>query len=145
VRQVVTQTPRRVIPPEAGPASEKRVSLFEPHTAIIRKGNPGKPTEFGRVLWLDEVEGGISRRYAVLAGNPAEEAQLPPSLAHHLRVFHRPPRRLAGDRGVHATAPEQYAATQGVKEGGCPNPEYSQPSAWPRSSHDGSGRGTLGV
>jgi IS5 family transposase len=48
------------------------VSLFEPHTAIIRQGKPGKPTEFGRVLWLDEVEGSIISRYDVLEGNPAE-------------------------------------------------------------------------
>ena len=26
------------------------MSLFEPHTAIICKGKPGQPTEFGRVL-----------------------------------------------------------------------------------------------
>jgi transposase, IS5 family len=122
VRQVVTQTTRRVIQGEAVPASEKLVSLFEPHTAIIRKGKPGKPTEFGRVIWLDEVEGGIISRYAVLDGNPAEDAQLPPSLAHHQRVFHRPPRLLAGDRGVHSTANEQYAATHGVKEVVLPKP-----------------------
>ena len=91
VSQVIAQTTRRVLPGEAVPASEKVVRLFEPHTAIIRKGKPGRPTEFGRVLWLDEVEGGIISRYAVLEGNPAEDAQLPPSVEHHLRVFKRPP------------------------------------------------------
>jgi IS5 family transposase len=104
------------------PASEKLVSLFEPHTAIIRKGKPGKPTEFGRVIWLDEVEGGIISRYAVLEGNPAEDAQLPPSLDQHRRLFHRSPRLLAGDRGVHSTANERYAATLGVKEVVLPKP-----------------------
>jgi transposase, IS5 family len=115
VRQVVAQTTRRVFQGEAVPAAEKLVSLFEPHTAILRKGKPGHPTEFGRVIWLDEVEGGIISRYAVLEGNPAEEAQLPPSLDHHLRVFEHPPRLLAGDRGVHSTANERYATTHGVK------------------------------
>jgi IS5 family transposase len=47
-------------------ASKKLVSVFEPHTAIIRKGKSGRPTEFGRAIWLDEVEGGIISRYAVL-------------------------------------------------------------------------------
>jgi transposase, IS5 family len=121
VGQVVTQTTRRVIQGEAVPASEKLVSLFEPHTAIIRKGQPAKPTEFGRVIWLDEVEGGIISRAAVLGGNPAEDAPLPLSLDHHLRVFKRPPRLLAGDRGVHATAHERYATTHGVK-----------PVVWPK-------------
>jgi transposase, IS5 family len=122
VQQVIAQTMRRVMQGEAVPAAEKLVSLFEPHTAIIRKGKPGKPTEFGRVIWLDEVEGGIISRYAVLAGNPAEDAQLPPSLDHHLRVFKRPPRLLAGDRGVHTTANEQYATMHGVKEVVLPKP-----------------------
>jgi IS5 family transposase len=122
VSQVISQTTRRVLQGEAVPAAEKVVSLFEPQTAIIRKGKPGKPTEFGRVLWLDEVEGGIISRYAVLAGNPAEEAQLPPSLDHHRRVFKRPPRLLAGDRGLHSIANERYATTQGVKEVVLPKP-----------------------
>jgi IS5 family transposase len=122
VCQVITQTTRRVLQGEVVPAAEKVVSLFEPHTAIIRKGKPGQPTEFGRVVWLDEVEGGIISRYAVLAGNPAEDAQLPLSLDHHRRVFHRPPRLLAGDRGVHSSANERYATTHGVKQVVLPKP-----------------------
>jgi transposase, IS5 family len=122
VGQVVTQTIRRVLQGEAVPASEKLVSLFEPHTAVIRKGKPGKPTAFGRVLWLDEVEGGIISRYAVLEGNPAEDAQLPPSLDHHRRVFNRPPRLLAGDRGVHTAANERYATGHGVQQVVLPKP-----------------------
>jgi IS5 family transposase len=100
VEQVITQTTRRVLYGEQVPASEKSVSLFEPETAIIRKGKPGKPTEFGRVLWRDEVEGGIISRYAVLDGNPDEKAQVPRSLAHHRRQFGHPPTLLPGDRGL---------------------------------------------
>jgi IS5 family transposase len=122
VQQVMTQTTRRVLQGEAVPASEKLVSLFEPQTAVIRKGKPGHPTEFGRVIWLDEVEGGIISRYTVLDGNPAEDAQLPLSLEHHRRLFNHPLRLLAGDRGVHSTANEQYAATHGVKEVVLPKP-----------------------
>jgi IS5 family transposase len=122
VQPVMVQTTRRVRHGEAVPAPEKLVSLVEPHTAIIRTGKPGKPTACGRVLWGDEVEGGILSRYDVLDGNPAEDAQLPPSLDHHRRGFHRPPRLLAGDRGVHSAANEQYATTHGVKEVVLPQP-----------------------
>jgi transposase, IS5 family len=122
LQHVIAQTTRRVIQGEAVPAAEKVVSLFEPHTAIIRTGTPGKPTECGRVLWLDEVEGGIISRYAIVAGNPAEDAQLPPSLAQHRRVFKRPPRLLAGDRGVHSPANERYATRHGVKQVVWPKP-----------------------
>ena len=122
VEQVITQTTRRVLQGEQVPASEKIVSLFEPETAIIRKGKPGKPTEFGRVIWLDEVEGGIISRYAVLDGNPDEKAQLPPSLDHHLAQFGHPPEVLAGDRGLHSAANERSAQTHGVREVVLPKP-----------------------
>jgi len=71
---VLTQTTRRILQGEAVPAPEKVVSLFAPHTAITRQGKPGRPTACGRVLWLDEVDGGIISRDAVLEGNPAEDA-----------------------------------------------------------------------
>jgi transposase, IS5 family len=122
VEQVITQTTRRVLYGEQVPASEKIVSLFEPETAIIRKGKPGKPTEFGRVLWLDEVEGGIISRYAVLDGNPDEKAQVPRSLAHHRRQFGHPPTLLTGDRGLYSAANEREARTQGVTEVVLPKP-----------------------
>jgi transposase, IS5 family len=105
--QVVTQTTRRVRQGETVSASAKVVSLFAPHTAMIRKGTPGPPTECGRVIWLDEVEGGLSSRDAVLEGHPAEAAHWPPSLDHPRQVCNHPPRRLAGDRGVYPAANER--------------------------------------
>ncbi len=122
VEQVIQQAIRRVLQGEQVPASEKIVSLFEPHTAIIRKGKPGQPTEFGRCVWLDEVEGGIISRYAVLTGNPDEQAQLPPSLEHHITQFGHPPDVLAGDRGVHSPTNERYATKRGVKQVVLPKP-----------------------
>jgi IS5 family transposase len=92
------------------------VSLVELHTAIIRKGKPGKPVEFGRVIWLDEVEGGIVTGYAVLPGNADDAAQVAPSLDHHRRVFKKPPRLLAGDRKTQSAANERYAQEQGVRQ-----------------------------
>ncbi len=122
VEQVITQTTRRVLQGEHVPATEKIVSLFEPDTAIIRKGKPGKPTEFGRCVWLDEVEGGLISRYAVLAGNPDEKAQLPPSVDHHIAQFGHPPELLTGDRGIHSAANERYAQEHGVTEVVLPKP-----------------------
>jgi transposase, IS5 family len=115
VQQIIDQTNRRVFLGEQLRASEKLVSLFEPHTAIIRKGKLGKPTEFGRVVWLDEVDGSIISRYAVLSGNPDDADQLPPSLDHHIQLFTKPPRVLAGDRKLATSANERYAQTHGVK------------------------------
>jgi transposase, IS5 family len=94
-------------PEEDVSASGKSVSAFVPHSAIIRQDKPGRPTEFGPVIWLDEEEGGIISHYVVLEGNPAEDAQLAPSLDRHLQVFERLPRLLARNRGIHTTANER--------------------------------------
>ena len=122
VEQGIAQTTRRVLWGEQVPASEKIVRLFAPDTAIIRKGKPGKPTEFGRCLWLAEVEGGIISHYAVLEGKPDEKAQLPPSLDHHCPQLGPPPDLLTGDRGLHSGANERYAPQRGVTEVVLPKP-----------------------
>jgi IS5 family transposase len=122
VAQVVTQSVRRVLRGEAVPAGEKLVSLFEPHTAVVRKGKLSRPTEFGRVVWLDEVDGGLISRYAVLEGNPPEAAQLESSLQHHYSLFAHPPCLLAADRGVFSPANERAAQERGVKRVVLPKP-----------------------
>ena len=122
IEQVMEQTTRRVLHGESVPADEKLVSLFEPQTAIIRKGKIANATECGRVVWLDEVEGGIISRYDILEGNPAEDQQIPRSLDHHVAVFEHPPNLLAGDRGTYSAANERYAHTLGVKQVVLPQP-----------------------
>ncbi|HEV2122313.1 MAG TPA: ISNCY family transposase [Chloroflexota bacterium] len=127
VEQVLVQTTRRVVLGATVPADDKLVSLFEPHTAIIRKGKTGHPVEFGRVVWLDEVEGGIISRYAVLQGNPNDADQLRPSLDHHRQQFGRPPNVLAGDRKTFSPEHERYAQKHGGKQVVLPRPGRSAP------------------
>jgi transposase, IS5 family len=115
VERVVAQTERRVLKGESVAAGEKLVSLFEEHTAIIARGKAAKKTEFGRKVWLEEVEGGIVTGYRVLEGNPSDEKQLLPSLENHLRLFERPPRLVAADRGVYSPANEEAALKMGVQ------------------------------
>jgi IS5 family transposase len=128
VEQVIRQTRRRVVAGEAVPATEKLVSLFEPHTCIIRRGKVRQPTEFGRKVWLDEVEGGIISRYAVLAGNPADAQQGAPSLTQHRRLFGRPPTVFATDRGGYSAANERLAQQAGVAYVALPQPGAKSPA-----------------
>jgi IS5 family transposase len=122
VVQVIEQTTRRVLDGEQVGASEKIVSLFEPHTAIICKDKRPGHTAFGRLIWLDELDGGLISRYAVLAGNPKEAGQVLPSVDHHLARFHKPPHLVAGDRGTHSARGERYAQNHGVKQVVLPKP-----------------------
>lgn len=116
VEQVIVQTRRRVLAGETVPASEKLVSIFEPETAIIRKGKLGHAVEFGHVVWLGEVEGGIVSQYAVLPGNPFDAQQVAPTLDHHIAQFHHPPGLLAGDRKVWSSGAERNAQERGVRQ-----------------------------
>jgi IS5 family transposase len=124
VEQVIEQTIRRVFAQEAVPASEKIVSLFEPHTCIIRRQKAGKETEFGRKVWLDEVEGGIVTHWSILDGNPSDETQWQPALDRHRRLFGKPPHQASGDRGLYSPTNEAFAQRQGVQRIILPKPGY---------------------
>jgi IS5 family transposase len=133
VERVVDQAGRRVFGGESVPAGEKLVSLFEPHTAVIVRGKAERAVEFGRKVWLDEVDGGIISRFQVLVGNPADDQHLAPTLAHHQRLFGRPPDLLAGDRGVHSAENELTAHLLGVEQVCLPRPGARSPE---RAAHE---------
>jgi IS5 family transposase len=109
VQQVIAQTQQRVVDGESVPASAKLVSLFEPHTAIVRRGKAHLPAEFGRKILFDEVEGGLVTRYAVLSGNPPDAPELPHSLAHHQACFGQVPTLMTADRAFFTLDNEQLA------------------------------------
>jgi len=113
--QAIEQATRRVLRGEPVPAEEKLLSLFEPHTQVIRRHKAGQPTEFGRKLLLDEVEGGIITRYDVLDEVGLEHPHLRASLDAHQRHFARAPDVLAGDRGPYSPENEALARQAGVK------------------------------
>jgi len=116
VERVIHQAYQRVVLGKQVPAAEKLVSLFEPHTAIIRRGKPApRDTEFGRKIWLDEVDGGIITDYRILLGNPPDDRQFEDSLHHHLTLFSHPPDLISTDRGVYSPDNEQTAREAGVK------------------------------
>ena len=64
VRQVVKQTKVRVFD-GITQMPGKIVSLFEPHSEIIRKGKASKPTEFGKLAQVQETENQISGQVIV--------------------------------------------------------------------------------
>ena len=115
IQHVIDQAKRRVLDGRKVPAHEKIVSLFEPHTRIIPRHKGGADVEFGRMVVVDEVDGGIVTRFAVLEDTTAEQGQLAPALDHHQLLFGRPPRVATGDRGVHAPENERVARDAGVK------------------------------
>jgi len=115
VQKVIAQTQERVFQGNRHVAG-KVLSLFEPHTQAIRKGKAHKPTEFGRLVRLDEVENGVVSHYEVLEGNPADTSSWAPALAQHETHFGRPPEMATGDRGYFSAQNERDAKARGVQK-----------------------------
>jgi transposase, IS5 family len=128
VRRVLAQTARRVFEKQTVPTHEKVVSLFEPHTAIIQRGKaPPHETEFGRKIWLSEVDGGLISEYRILHGNPSDSGPWRDSLKNHRRLFGHPPELATGDRGIYSAGNEQAAYRAGVKRVALPQPGAKTP------------------
>ena len=71
VKQVLRQTQERIIDGNTH-AEGKLVSLFEPETEIIRKGKAAKPTEFGKMVKIQEAEKQIVTHYEVFDQRPSD-------------------------------------------------------------------------
>ena len=98
VEKVITQTRERLW--KGNPHLPGKVlSLFEAHSQVIRKGKPDKPTEFGRLVRIDEVENGIVSGYQVQEGNAADTQAWIPALKQHEALFGRAPSLATADRG----------------------------------------------
>ena len=108
--RVVDQARRRVLYNEQVPTAEKIYSIFEPHTALIKRGKAGKPVEFGHKIYLAETRSGLIAHYWVLDGNPSDEDHVAPSIQRHKATFGRSPELYANDRGAYS--PENIKACQ---------------------------------
>ena len=115
VENVIRQTKERVLHGNSH-VEEKVLSMFEPHTEVIRKGKAHKPNEFGRLVRIDEVENGIVSGYQVLTGNPADTKAWMPALQQHQAGFGRVPEMATADRGYFSAENEREAQALGVKK-----------------------------
>jgi IS5 family transposase len=114
VRKVISQTQARVFGGDTH-VPGKVLSLFEEHTQAIRKGKAHRPTEFGRLVRIDEVENGIVSHYEVKKGNPADVNDFVPAVEKHREVFGHAPDLATGDRGYHSAENERKAYALGCK------------------------------
>jgi IS5 family transposase len=97
---------------------DRLVSLSDPDARPIRKGKPGRPTEFGYTLLLGECERGFIATHHTHKGNPPDAAQLLPAVQQVMAVTGRPPGTVVGDRGFGTAANDQAVEALGVKRVG---------------------------
>jgi transposase, IS5 family len=120
VRQVIRQTKGRVFH-GLRQLPGKIVSLFEPHTEIIRKGKANKPTEFGKLVQVQEAENQIITHYEVFDQRPSDRELLLPAVEAHEQIFGRAPRLVAADAGFYSQVQERAAQEKGVRWVAVPN------------------------
>lgn len=119
---VVRQTAARVLGGDTR-REGKLVSIFEPETQILRRGKIHKPTEFGRLVKIQEAEGGIVTDIEVVEGKN-DQPLLAPSVDRHVEVFGKPPRLLAADRGFYSNMGIEHAVAVGVANVAVPKPGH---------------------
>ena len=95
--RVVEQTERRVLHGQRVAASEKVVSIFEPHTDIICK-DP-RDTHYGHKLCLSTGASGLVLDMQVLDGNPSDRTLAVQTLQRVQSTLGKMPRQASFDGG----------------------------------------------
>lgn len=120
VQQVMRQTRERVLRGNTR-AEDKILSLFEPHTEVIRKGKTHKPNEFGKLVKIQEAENQIITDFQICSQRPADAKLLLSSVQHHIQQFGCAPHALAADPGFFSAANETQARHRGVRRVSIPS------------------------
>jgi len=120
VKQVVKQTRERILEGNTK-STEKLVSVFEPQTEIIRKGKASKPTEFGKLVKVQEAENQIVTGYEVYDERPVDSSLLVEAVELHQQITGTIPHLVAADAGFYSQANEEKLEQMGVKNVSIPN------------------------
>ena len=114
LRRVIRQTRRRVLHGESVPATEKVLSLHEPHTDIIVKG--GRDIQYGHKLNQTTGIKGLILDATVESGNPCDTDRYLPMVQRQEAIYGKLPDSVAADGGYASTANLQEAKALGVSE-----------------------------
>ena len=114
VRQVVCQTRRRVLGGESVPALEKIVSIFEPHTDIIRKDR--RETYYGHKICVAGGPSNLIHDCVVLDGNPSDSDLTTMMLDRQRNIYGRYPLKAAFAGGFSSQANLAEAKQRGIKD-----------------------------
>jgi IS5 family transposase len=114
ITRVLAQSERRVLRGQTVPATDKLVSLFEPHADIIVKG--ARDVQYGHKLNLVTGKSGLILDIVIEAGNPADAERFLPMLDRHIDRCGRPPRQMAADGGYASRDNLDQAKARGITD-----------------------------
>jgi len=95
--KVLDQTRRRVFGGETVPAQQKIVSIFEPHTDIIRKDR--RETLYGHKVFLTAGASGLIVDCVVERGNPTDSTKAQTLAQRAIKVLDSKPEQIVFDGG----------------------------------------------
>lgn len=95
--RVIDQTTRRIVYDEKIPAEEKVVSIFEPHTDIIKKDR--RETFYGHKICLTSGRSNLISDCLIVEGNPADSSLTIEMLDRHDQIYGHYPLKVALDGG----------------------------------------------
>ena len=113
-KQVREQTYRRVVLDEKVPASEKIVSIFEPHTDIIKKDR--RDTLYGHKICLTGGASNLILDCLIVEGNPADSSLTDTMLERQKQIYGRYPLKVALDGGFCSKENLKKAKSKGIKD-----------------------------
>jgi IS5 family transposase len=114
VRRVLSQTRARLFGGDTH-VPDKVLSVFEPHTEAIRKGKIAKPTEFGKLITIQEAEHQIVTAFDVHGQRPADSTLWTAARDRHRQICQRFPDLATGDRGFSSGRNERAALDRGIR------------------------------
>jgi transposase, IS5 family len=118
--RVLEQTKARVLEGNTH-FKDKVLSLFEEHTEAIRKGKAAKPTEFGKMVKIQEADHQIITDYEVFEKRPVDADLLLPSIETHEKLLGQIPKLVAADAAFFSADNQIQAQAKGVEKLAVPN------------------------
>jgi IS5 family transposase len=144
VQQVMRQTTARIFRGDTR-SEGKIVSIFEPSTEVIRKGKASKPTEFGKLVKLQEAENQIVVDYEVYAQRPNDSDLLIPAIEMHAAALGRVPYLLAATPASTLPRTRSQRRPEASNESAFPIAQPKAPTADASRKSAGSGAGSDGA
>jgi IS5 family transposase len=112
--RVISQSERRVFKGEKVPAEEKVVSIFEPHTDIIKKDR--RDTYYGHKIALSGGASGLITDLVIEEGNPSDSTLAVDMASRQQKIYGRFPLQMSFDGGFAANQNLTEIKKLGVKD-----------------------------
>ena len=112
--RVIEQSRRRVLLGGDVPAGQKILSIFEPHTDVIKKGQ--REILYGHKVLFTGGKSNLVLDCAILRGNPADATLFIPAIERHEKQFGHAPIQAATDAGFASKANARDTRQKGVRD-----------------------------